>query len=260
MFIQLAPFNVALPILVILLAWLCVSIHAAFLARRINGAYTVRWYNRWYVYTGVYLLLGVLIVPRVTNLLRARLLVAFRVPNEAMAPTLQVGDYLYVTKWTHARGRPARDEVVAFESVDEPGLQFMKRVLGMPGDTLQMRSGALIRNGQLLQEPYAIHTDPDRESDPILEKGMREWQVRYLSVSDTGYAPDFQNWGPVVVPSDSFFSLGDNRDASYDSRYYGFVPFVNVIGRASTIYFSLDPDPADAFLSRVRWNRIGRAF
>jgi signal peptidase I len=87
---------------------------------------------------------------------------------------------------------------------------------------------------------------------------MREWQVAHLVGHSGHYAPDLQNWGPLVVPPDSFFALGDNRDASYDCRYYGFIPSSNVIGRASVIYWSFDPGSAGSLGSRVRWERIGQ--
>jgi signal peptidase I len=71
------------------------------------------------------------------------------------------------------------------------------------------------------------------------------------------YAPDLQSWGPLVVPPDSFFGMGDNRDASYDCRYYGFIPFTHVIGRPSVVYLSLDTRAPGSLLSRIRWQRIG---
>ena len=87
---------------------------------------------------------------------------------------------------------------------------------------------------------------------------MKVWQTQHLAASTPEYAPDLQTWGPVVVPPDSFFALGDNRDASYDSRYYGFVPFENIVGTPSVIYFSFEPRSPEPFLGRVRWRRIGR--
>lgn len=257
-FIPFAPLNVALPFLMLPVVWLGVPIHAAFLARRTGRDYALRPYNRWYVYAGLYLILGVLVVPELPNLLRTHIVEAFRIPSGAMEPTTQIGDFLYVVKWPLEQRRALYGRVVAFDSVDEPGLKVMKRVLGMPGDTLLMRSGTLIRNGRLLREPYVVHTDARRTEDPIQREKMRQWQVHYLVGTKTGYAPDIQDWGPVIVPPDSFFALGDNRDASYDSRYYGFVPLTGVIGRPSVIYFSFDPRGAGAFLSRVRWNRIGQ--
>jgi signal peptidase I len=101
-----------------------------------------------------------------------------------MEPTTRIGDFLYVVKWPSDQHRPLHDRVVVFDSVDEPGLRVMKRVLGMPGDTLLMRSGTLTRNGRLLQEPYVVHTDPERTEDLIqrgrsscLQTPFSHWEI-----------------------------------------------------------------------------------
>jgi signal peptidase I len=258
LFIPLAPWNIALSFLLIPTVWLGVPLHAALLARRAGTDFVLKPYNRWYVYVGLYLLLGVLLLPEIPTLVRAHVVEAFRIPSGSMEPTTRIGDLLYIAKWPASERRPAHDRVVVFDSVDEPGLKVMKRVLGMPGDTLLMRSGALIRNGRPLEESYVVHTDRGRGEDAIQRAKMQQWQAHHLVGAGTRYRPDLQDWGPIVVPPDSFFALGDNRDASYDSRYYGFVPFVNVIGRPAVIYFSFEPTSADPLLSRVRWERIGQ--
>jgi signal peptidase I len=132
-------------------------------------------------------------------------------------------------------------------------------LIGMPGDTLSMESGELFRNGQRVNEPYAVHSDPTRSEDPIQRAKMREWQLPHPANRDpAGYQPDLQEWGPIVVPPDSFFMMGDNRDSSYDGRYWGFLPRKNVRGRPLIVYFSYDPSSWRAlpFLSAVRWNRL----
>jgi signal peptidase I len=257
-FIPLAPWNVALPFVLVPTLWLGVSLHAALLARRAGPHYILRPYNRWYVYAGLYVIVALLLSPEIPTFLRAHVVEAFRIPGGAMEPTTQIGDFLYVVKWPSDQRRPLHGRVVVFDSVDEPGLKVMKRVLGMPGDTLVMRSGKLMRNGQRLQEPYVVHTDPERTEDPIQREKMKQWQIQHLVGREADYAPDVQDWGPVIVPPDSFFALGDNRDASYDSRYYGYVPFTSVIGRPSVIYFSFEPTGPGSVLSRVRWNRVGQ--
>ena len=257
-FVPLAPLNVALPFVLVLILWLGAPLHAALLANRAGADYDLRPSNRWYVYACLYVVLGILLLPEIPGWLRTHIVEAFRIPSGAMEPTVQIGDFLYVAKWPRDKRRPLLGRVLVFDSVDEPGLKVIKRVLGMPGDTLVMQSGVLIRNGRSLQESYIVHTDPGRTEDSLQRDKMRQWQVHYHVGAEAGYAPDVQDWGPVIVPPDSFFTLGDNRDASYDSRYYGFVPFTNVIGRPSVIYFSFDPMSPEPFLSRVRWNRIGQ--
>jgi signal peptidase I len=122
-----------------------------------------------------------------------------------------------------------------------------------------MEKGQLYRNGKMVDEPYAVHSDPSRSEDPIQRAKMREWQLPHVVQRDTAkYQPDLQDWGPIVVPADSFFMMGDNRDSSYDGRYWGFLPRGNVRGRPLVVYFSYDPNSwrSIPFLTAVRWGRI----
>jgi signal peptidase I len=132
----------------------------------------------------------------------------------------------------------------------------VKRVVGMAGDTLAMKDNVLQRNGKPVEEPYVIRTDPT--SDPELPQ-MRAWQVKYLVGKDPAtYRPTLKNWGPVVVPRDSLMVMGDNRDNSYDSRYWGFLGRDRLRGRPLLIYFSYDKDgllPLP-FITSIRWGRI----
>jgi signal peptidase I len=240
-------------------AYLAVVAHAWALASRQPVEYGLRPYHRWYVYLGVYLLVSHGMGTLMERELKQRL-EAFRVPSGSMAPTLLIGDYLQVVKTEAARRELAHGSIVVFESVEEPGLKVVKRIVGLPGDTLMMTDGTLYRNGRAQEETYAIHTSSGRTEDAEQRGRMRSWQVaRAVSLDTASYAPDLQDWGPLVVPADSFFSLGDNRDASYDSRYYGFVPRDRVIGRPRVIYFSLARDSSGA-ATGVQWSRIGLRF
>jgi signal peptidase I len=250
------PAAVLLGFLAAVGAYLGVLVHAWLLARRQPAEYELRPYNRWYVYLSVYLLVSVFLGSVLQDELKQRL-EAFRIPSAAMEPTLLIGDYLYVVKTRAARRELVHGSIVVFESVEEPDLKVIKRILGLPGDTLRMSSGALQRNGQRLEEPFVFHADNTRSEDAEQRGRMRAWQVAHTVAVDTAsYEPDLQEWGPLVVPPGSFFALGDNRDASYDSRYYGFLPLEGVIGKPRVIYFSLAKDPAGA-ITGVRWSRIG---
>ncbi len=203
--------------------------------------------------------------------LRTFLLEAFRIPSGSMENTLLVGDFLFVNKFLYgaevplvhkrlpAYREPQRDEILVFDSVEEEGLKVVKRLIGMPGDTLAMENGVLIRNGQRVDEPYAVHAHPSELADPDQRERMRVWQSRYLvGRKPEGYVPNLQNWGPIVVPPDSFFMMGDNRDSSYDGRYWGFLPRKSVRGTPMFIYYSYNatswrPLP---FFSDIRWGRI----
>ena len=203
--------------------------------------------------------------------LRTFLVEAFRIPSGSMENTLLIGDFLFVNKalygaevpLVHARfpafREPRRNDILVFDSVEEEGLKVVKRLIGMPGDTLWMENGELWRNGEKVNEPYAIHTDPTRSEDPAQRVKMREWQLPHLVKRDaTTYKPDLQDWGPIVVPADSFFMMGDNRDSSYDGRYWGFLPRENVRGRPLLVYYSYDSSSWRSlpFITAIRWSRI----
>lgn len=201
--------------------------------------------------------------------LRTFLIEAFRIPSGSMENTLLVGDFLFVNKALYgaeipftgvhlpAFREPERGDLVIFRSVEDEGLTVVKRIIGMPGDTLAMEDNQLLRNGMAQDEPYVVHRDP--LTDPEDAK-MRAWQVRYL-VGDrdpAAYRPTLKNWGPIVVPADSFFVMGDNRDRSYDSRYWGFLARERIRGRPLVVYYSYDkngllPLP---FLTSIRWRRL----
>jgi signal peptidase I len=204
--------------------------------------------------------------------LRTFLVEAFRIPSGSMENTLLIGDFLFVNKLLYgaevplihkrlpAIREPHRGDILVFDSVEEQGLKVVKRLIGVPGDTLSMENGQLYRNGATVSEPWVIRTDSNANADPLQREQMRRWQAPHLvrGVNPDSYHPDLNNWGPIVVPVDSFFMMGDNRDSSYDGRYWGFLPRKNVRGRPLVVYFSYDPGSwrAIPFLTAVRWGRL----
>jgi signal peptidase I len=203
-------------------------------------------------------------------LIRTFFVEAFKIPSGSMEGTLLVGDFLLVNKlvygaevpFTHKRlprlREPQRGDIIVFEYPQDPTKNFVKRLVGVPGDTLAMRDGVLLRNGTTVREGYAVHTDP--AMDPGAEDF--QWQRNHLvrEAGAAGAAPASRNnWGPLVVPRGHYFVLGDNRDNSLDSRYWGFVPDSLVKGRPFVIYYSYAPDTTKGFswLTRVRWQRLG---
>lgn len=193
---------------------------------------------------------------------------AFRIPTGSMEGTLLVGDFLLVNKAVYgaqvpgtavrlpAFGEPERGDVVVFTPPHEPNKNYVKRLVGLPGDTLHMRDKVFFRNGQIVPEPYAQHGDPLDAYDPRMQ-----WQIEYLSgMSDrSGYRPTRDNWGPLIVPDDRYFVLGDNRDDSEDSRYWGLVEAETLKGKPLFVYYSFDPRPLShaPWLTDIRWDRIG---
>ena len=202
--------------------------------------------------------------------LRAFVLEGFHIPSSSMERTLLVGDWLFVNKalygaevpFLHRRlpavREPARGDIVVFDSKEEPETKVVKRLICLPGDTLEMRDSRLLRNGALVPEPYIIRGDSLQRQSPFRAR-MREWQLPNVVGRDTAaYAPDPQNWGPLVVPPESLFVMGDNRGNSYDSRYWGFLPRLSLRGSPLFIYYSYDAGSMRplAFLTSIRWARI----
>jgi signal peptidase I len=194
---------------------------------------------------------------------------AYSIPTSSMESTLLVGDYLLVNKLTFGSRvlgtgwslPPVRDptwgEVIVFFPPHDPEKHYVKRVVGLPGDTLEMRNKLLIRNGEELTEEYVQHLDSRGDA---VHPGMR-WQRGYLAAAGRTrrYVPSRDTWGPIVVPEGHYFVLGDNRDNSEDSRYWGFVSRENIHGRPWKVYASLAEETEDqGLLDRIRWARVAR--
>ena len=205
-------------------------------------------------------------------LIRTFLVEAFKIPSGSMENTLQVGDFLLVNKlvygaevpFTHTRlprlREPQHGDVIVFEWPEDLTKNFVKRLVGLPGDTIEMRVGKLIRNGTVVSEGYVEHTEPDMDPAPDDFKWQRPYLVRSAAAATvTAYHPSRNNWGPLVVPKGNYFVLGDNRDNSLDSRYWGWVADSLVKGRPFVIYYSYSPDSVDTFawLTHIRWTRLG---
>ena len=178
----------------------------------------------------------------ITLFLRAFVIQAFRIPSESMRDTLLVGDFLFVNKFeygakipfTHIRlpgvRQPRRGDVIVFQFPQDPSKDFIKRCIGTGGKTLQVVNKQVSVDGEKLVEPYAIHTDPN--------------------IRGAGF--DFRdNYGPYTVPTGQLFMMGDNRDNSNDSRYWGPLEMDLVKGRAMFLYWSWDSEK-----NWPRWNRL----
>jgi len=190
---------------------------------------------------------------------------AFEIPSSSMENTLLIGDHVFVDRVTLApktnwvgpiiRYRNVqRGDIVVFLSPAEAGLYVVKRIMGIPGDRIRLRDGAVFRNGQQLDEPYVIHNgsyNSYRDNFPGVappEGGVvtPDWHLAMNS-----YIKD----GELVVPPDRYFAMGDNRDVSYDSRYWGFIPRENIVGRPMFIYWSFET-PAGQYLKTSFQDRL----
>ncbi|MEX2572027.1 MAG: signal peptidase I [Gemmatimonadota bacterium] len=207
--------------------------------------------------------------------IRTFLIQAFTIPSGSMENTLRIGDYLMANNaifgahipFTDLRApafrEPVFGDVVVFRpTYNDPIIDVVKRVIGEPGDTVQMVDRVVYRNGNALEEPYLEPQYLPDESIQRFGPGGYQWHFDALpeEVDPDTYAPTRDNWGPLVVPEGEYLLLGDNRDQSLDSRYMGFVPREVIRGKALFIYYSIDPfvdRPFPRFVTAVRWDRIG---
>ncbi|MTJ94081.1 MAG: signal peptidase I [Desulfovibrio sp.] len=166
---------------------------------------------------------------------------AFKIPSESMVKTLLVGDHLLASKFSYGikipfthtyiyKGEdPVKGDIIIFEYPNDPSVDYIKRIVGTPGDTIEVRNKQLFRNGEPVKESFIRFTEPDR------------------------IQPVRDNFGPVTVPADKYFVMGDNRDNSMDSRFWGFVDRSAIRAKAWRIYWSWGG------LGDIRWDRIGKA-
>ena len=176
---------------------------------------------------------------------------AFKIPSGSMEPNLLIGDHLIVNKMAFAPTATAveravlprrairRGDIIVFKSPEEPDRDLIKRVIGLPGDRLELRRKRMYVNGNRIDEPYVQFLEPLADDAPSKPGDLRE------------------EYGPVTVPDGQYFMMGDNRDNSQDSRYWGFLPMSYVKGRALFIYFSADASRSivDLF-GGIRWSRL----
>lgn len=172
--------------------------------------------------------------------IRGFIVQAFKIPSGSMLDTLQIGDHLLVNKFIYGIKVPFTDtfvadisdpehgDIIVFEYPVDPSKDFIKRVIGVPGDVIEIRDKVVYRNGKPLDEPYARYADPNH------------------------FVPVRDEMDPKRVPKGKFFVMGDNRDESYDSRWWGFVDEEKIKGKAFILYWSWNG------LTEIRWNRIGK--
>lgn len=197
---------------------------------------------------------------------------ATQVPTESMKPTILVGDHFFLDKVAFPANYPEalraylprrsveRGDIVAFKSPTEGSIPFVKRVIAVGGDTVELKNKSVYVNGEKLDEQYKIHVDQTTYyEDP--------WTPEELKIRD--------NYGPITVPENSYFVMGDNRDNSNDSRYWGCITSNDIIGKPLFVYWSYESDPylpgeksvsewikgyatiAANFFNKTRWFRIG---
>jgi signal peptidase I len=176
---------------------------------------------------------------------------AFKIPSGSMLPTLQIGDHILVNKFLYFFATPKRGEIIVFKYPEDESRDFIKRIVGLPGDRLEIHGGRVLINGVPLVEPYLARRDPQR------------------GLAAFGGMDDRDRLGPIVVPPGKLFMMGDNRDHSMDSRVWGFLDMGKIKGKAFIVYFSVESDKirSSSVLgsvlsvvlrpSLIRWGRFG---
>jgi signal peptidase I len=192
----------------------------------------------------------------------------YKIPTGSMIPTLLVGDFLLVSKMAYAiklplpftninlfrLGVPTRGDVIVFQFPDQPSLDYIKRVVGLPGDKIELRGPIVYINDEPLKTVQAEELSGKNNlgmqiniyTEPLGEKEHQIQHIQYL---------ERRNFGPIEVPADSFFVLGDNRDNSRDSRIWGVVPFDHIRGRALMTWISWDSEKR-RWIDRFRIERL----
>ncbi len=217
-------------LIVYLTAWALVIFEAIRTAEKTKKDFRLKVYNRWYYY-----FLAIILVQFINYALRdtikRAILKPYRITSISMAPTLLDGDNVFTDPMTYSNRNPQRGDVIVLSSPDNDNTAFIKRIIGMPGDTLQIINKAVFINRKKLDEKYAVYLDP---------------------VTHTRDRHNRDHFGPVVIHPNSYFVMGDNRDYSYDSRHWGNVARENIIGKTGIIYLS-----SQNTFPFIRWNRIG---
>lgn len=202
----------------------------------------------------------------VVFLLRSFLYEPFRIPSGSLKPTLDVGDFILVNKYAYGvrlpvlhtkimnNEEPKRGDIMVFRWPPNPAYDFIKRVIGLPGDRVSYIDKVLYVNGEKISQEF-INNGTD-----IDERGM-QWNVMRKNEDFFGVKHDIyqiperlnEDFHDVVVPKGMYFVLGDNRDSSADSRYWGFVPEENIVGKAVRVWMSWDSEKYG-----IRWDRLGK--
>ena len=206
-------YGLAMLVLIGVVILVFIVVDAAKSARRL-GVITLQKYNRWYVYLCIFLAHAFVILP-VLEVAFPRPVKAYRIASGAMEPSLQVGDHIIVDLTRYATDIPQRGDVVVFIFPEDRSKDFIKRVIGLPGERIEIRSKRVFIDGRELSDAWGIHVDQT-----------------VLDARD--------NFGPLSVPPEQYYVMGDNRDRSYDSRFWGFVDHSLIKGKALYFYWAKD--------------------
>lgn len=212
-----------------LVVWIIVLADAIYTAHKFKKEYKLKKYNKFIVYLGL-IAIG-FTINTIPGYMRNNFIQPYKISSDGNGPTLLTGDRIIIDRRLAAKN-PVRSDLIVFESPEEPEKDFVMRVVAIGGDIVEIRNKALLINNMVIKETFAVHNDSN-----------------VLSISQSKR----DNFGPVTVPENSYFVMGDNRDNSSDSRLWGFVEKSKIKGTVINIHWSWDHEK-----SIVRWDRIGK--
>jgi len=220
-----------LGLLAALSIWFFGIYDAVSLARRRQEQDPLPFYNKWYFYLAYVILLGFVISTLVEGSVKSYLVRSYKIPSGAMHPALLAGDHILVNKFIFRFEPLKRGDVIVFKFPRDERRKFIKRIIGLSGEVIELRRQKVYINDKPLDDPNAYHLDPVAGNEPLSPR---------------------DDFGPVQVPEGHVFVMGDNRENSLDSRFWGFLKLEKIQGKVSSIYWSWDHGAGS-----IRWNRVG---
>jgi len=229
-FLRIAlPYNLILSVTLFTIVYLYAIIDSILLAKNPDNTLKLKPILGYSLLVAVIIFNSTIIRPLLGNLIKQKYIQAFKIPSDSMFPTLLLGDMLLVDKHAYSNNIPRRGDVIVFQSPENPSKTLIRRIVGLGGETIAIKNTKVYMNGSLYAEPYETNTDKTFQSN------------------------ERNTLNSFVIPGNSYFVIGDNRDQKHDNTFWGIVDRKDVNGKAVKFYWSWNKDN-----SRVRWDRIGR--
>lgn len=210
------------------------------LANKNRIQYKPKKYNRWYIYLAIYVITVFVAQPIFVHQIKENIIQAYKIPSGDMIPSIIIGDHVFVNKFIYKKYAPERGDIIVFKYPKDTSIEYVKRMIAEQGDIVEIKNKKLFINNIKQSENYIFHS------------GEKIQDARYS---------DRDNFGPITVPDNFYFVLGDNRDNSSDSRFWGFVSNENLIGKVTGVYWSWNlqyPLFSKERWQSIRWRRIGK--